>query len=177
MASDYTTQDLFLLAGTPHMIGTAMTMAGKSGFIGTGKEMFASARSVLAGVKDYPHNELIRDVTPNVEEGAGAAMGEAKKCREWMTARIKERGVDSREAMTALVLDDCRSVAALLAEKSPQAEAAEYKQWALSVAEKVAMAASEGGFLGFGGERFSEPEQKFLSEIEAALGLPGQGVI
>ena len=67
-------------------------------------------------------------------------------------------------------VEDCRAAAALVDAKSAPQEAAEYKQWALSVAEKVAMAASEGGFLGFGGEQFSEPEKHFLSEIEAALG-------
>ena len=47
MSTTYSEDDLHLLAGVPHMIGSAMAMAGKSGFIGTGKEMFASARSVL----------------------------------------------------------------------------------------------------------------------------------
>ncbi|MGI9417707.1 MAG: hypothetical protein ACR2RA_07715 [Geminicoccaceae bacterium] len=107
---------------------------------------------------------------PNVEDGAGAAMGEAKKTREWLSKRMKDRGVASREDMQALAVEDCRAAAALVDAKASPSEAAEYKQWALSVAEKVAMAASEGGFLGFGGEQFSEPEQTLLSEIEAALG-------
>jgi hypothetical protein len=58
----------------------------------------------------------------------------------------------------------------LLASKSSAEEAAEYKQWALSVAEKVAMASSEGGFLGFGGERLSAGEKQLLGELQAALG-------
>ena len=170
MSSVYGEDELHLLAGVPHLIGSAMAMAGESGFIGTGKEMFASANSVLAGVKDYPNNALIKQVLPNVEDGAGAAMGEAKKTRQWLSARIKDRGVASREDMLALAVEDCRSAAALIDAKSSPSEAAEYKQWALSVAEKVAMAASEGGFLGFGGDQFSEPEKQFLSEVEAALG-------
>ncbi len=170
MNATYSEEELHLLAGVPHMIGSAMAMAGKSGFIGTGKEMFASAKSVLAGVKDYPSNGLIQQVLPNVEDGAGAAMGEAKKTREWLSTRMKDRGVASREDMQALAVEDCRAAVALIDAKASPSEAAEYKQWALSVAEKVAMAASEGGFLGFGGEQFSEPEQKFLTEIETALG-------
>lgn len=176
MASTYSEEELFLLAGTPHMIGSAMAMIGKSGLIGTGKEMFASAKSVLAGVQDYPDNSLIQAVVPHVEEGRSGAMDEAKKCRDWMTARIKENGVNSRELMVALALEDCRSVAAVIAHKSTAKEAAEYRQWVISVAEKVAMAASEGGFLGFGGERFSEPEQKLLSDIETALGAERKAV-
>lgn len=170
MVTEYSEDDLHLLAGVPHMIGSAMAMAGKSGFIGTGKEMFASASSVLAGVKDYPSNGLIAKLLPNVDDGAGAAMGEAKKTRQWLSQRLKDKGVGSREAMQALAVEDCRSAAALVDAKASATEATEYKQWALSVAEKVAMAASEGGFLGFGGEQFSEPEQRFLSEVETALG-------
>ncbi|MEM8948133.1 MAG: hypothetical protein AAGA21_13495 [Pseudomonadota bacterium] len=170
MNTTYSEAELHLLAGVPHMIGSAMAMAGKSGFIGTGKEMFASAKSVLAGVKDYPNNSLIQQVLPNVEDGAGAAMGEAKKTREWLSTRIKDKSVASREDMQALAIEDCRSAVALIDAKASPSEAAEYKQWALSVAENVAMAASEGGFLGFGGEQFSEPEQKLLAEIETALG-------
>jgi len=174
MASTFTEDELFLLAGTPHMIGSAMAMIGKSGFFGTGKEMFASAKSVLAGIKDYPNNSVIKAVVPHVEDGASGAMDHAKKTRDWLSTRMKENGVNSREAMAALALEDCRAAAALVAAKSTPAEAAEYKQWTLSVAEKVAMAASEGGFLGFGGERFSEPEQKLLSDIEGALGTRRQ---
>lgn len=171
MTATYSEDELHLLAGVPHMIGSAMAMAGKSGFIGTGKEMFASARSVLTGVKDYPHNALIKQLLPNVEDGAGAAMSEAKETREWLSQRIKDKGVSSREAMQALAVEDCRAAASLIEAKATPSEAAEYKQWTLSVAEKVAMAASEGGFLGFGGEQFSEPEQKLLAEVEAALNM------
>ncbi len=170
MTTSYSEEELHLLAGVPHMIGSAMSMAGKSGFFGTGKEMFASARSVLDGVKTYPDNALIQSLLPSVDGGVGAAMSEAEKTREWLSARMKAKGVASREDMAALAVADCREAAALLGAKAPPAEAAEYKQWALSVAEKVAMSASEGGFLGFGGEQFSEPEQKLLAEIEAALG-------
>ncbi|MEZ5934196.1 MAG: hypothetical protein R3F54_20120 [Alphaproteobacteria bacterium] len=171
MNAIFTEDELHLLAGAPHMIGSAMAMAGKSGFIGTGKEMFASAKSVLDGVKTYPHNSVIQKVLPNVEAGVGAAMGEAKETREWLSRRMKEGGIASREDMQRLALEDSRAAAALVDAKASPTEAGEYKQWALSVAERVAMAASEGGFLGFGGEQFSEPEKAFLSEIEAALGV------
>ena len=37
------------------------------------------------------------------------------------------------------------------------------------VAEKVANAAKEGGFFGFGGERVSAGEKAFLDELNTAL--------
>ena len=93
------------------------------------------------------------------------AMERAKKAQGWATARLKEKGVTSFEKLRSTVLDDCRSVASLLASKSSASEASEYKQWAMSVAEKVAATASEGGFLGFGGEKISTSERQLLSEI------------
>jgi hypothetical protein len=41
----------------------------------------------------------------------------------------------------------------------------------VSVAESVAEASKEGGFLGFGGVRVSEREQSVLDQIKAELSL------
>ena len=49
------------------------------------------------------------------------------------------------------------------------AQAAQYREWALGVAEKVAMAATEGGFLGFGGTRLSDAEKALIEQIKRAL--------
>jgi hypothetical protein len=171
MAVNYTEDELYLLATVPQIIGSAMTFAGGSGIFGTGKELFASAQSVLAGVKDYPGNALIQAVVPNLSGDRQAAMEQARKCRDWATARLKAKGVNSSEKLRLQALADCREAAGLLASKSSSQEAAEYKQWAFSVAEKVAAASTEGGFLGFGGERLSAGETQLLGELRTALGV------
>ena len=48
-------------------------------------------------------------------------------------------------------------------------QAAQYREWALSVAEKVAMASTEGGFLGFGGTRLSDAEKALIEQLKTAL--------
>jgi len=63
------------------------------------------------------------------------------------------------------------AVAELLAKKSTPEEAREYKEWAFYIGDKVANTASEGGFLGFGGEQFSDEERNALNELMAAIGL------
>ncbi len=171
MASAYSQEELSLLATTPHLIGSTMASAASSGLFGTGKELFASASSVLAGVKSFPDNPLIKEIVPEPQAGMQAAMERARKAQGWATARLKEKGVTSFEKLRSTVLDDCRTVARLLGSKSSATEAAEYKQWAMSVAEKVAAAASEGGILGFGGEKISAPEKQLLGEIRGALGV------
>ena len=52
----------------------------------------------------------------------------------------------------------------------PPEESAEYRQFVLSVAQRVAEAGKEGGFLGIGGTRVSAVETRAIEEIAAALG-------
>ncbi|ESS72307.1 hypothetical protein MGMO_61c00180 [Methyloglobulus morosus KoM1] len=170
MSLNYTEEELNLLANTPHIIGAAMAFVGNSGMFGTGKEMFVNAQAVMAGVKDYPDNALIQAILPNVQGGASVAMGKMKKVRDWGVERFKAKGVDSAQKFQAQMVEDCKEVNALLEAKASPQEATEYKQWAMSIAEKVAMAATEGGFLGFGGERFSANEKQLFSQIESAMG-------
>ncbi len=171
MSLNYTEEEMNLLANTPQLIGAAMAFVGSSGLFGTGKEMFVNAKSIMAGIKDYPNNALIQAVLPNVAGDSGEALEKMKKIRQWGIDRMKAKGVNSPEKFRDAALEDMKSVTELLAAKSSQQEADEYKQWALSIAEKVAMATTEGGFLGFGGERFSENEKLFMSQIENTLGI------
>jgi hypothetical protein len=69
------------------------------------------------------------------------------------------------------VLDTCRAVAAMLEAKVSPEEAYEYKRWVLVVAEKVAVAAKEGGILGFGGEQISGSEVVTINEIGEAISI------
>ncbi|MBK8817065.1 MAG: hypothetical protein IPN42_16855 [Methylococcaceae bacterium] len=171
MSLNYTEEELNLLANTPHIIGSAMAFTGSSGLFGTGKEMFVNAQAVMAGVKDYPHNALIQAILPHVQEGASEAMEKMKKVRDWGVERYKAKGVTSAEKFQDAAVEDCRAIADLLAEKASEQEAAEYKQWAMTIAEKVAMATTEGDFLGFGGERFSANERALFTRIQDAFGV------
>ena len=57
----------------------------------------------------------------------------------------------------------------MLDSKVDPAQAAQYRQWALGVADKVAMASTEGGFLGFGGTRLSDAEKSLIDQLKTAL--------
>ena len=172
MAHDLTEDELQLLSSLPQAIGGAMAIAGRSGLFGTGKEMLANSQALLAGAKDFPGNALIRDILPDLHASdRGAEMEQMKKTRDWSLARVKARGIDSAEKLTAMVLEDCREAARVLDAKVGGSEATQYRQWVMNVADKVAQSATEGGFLGFGGERLSTGEQKLLGEIKGALGV------
>jgi hypothetical protein len=57
-----------------------------------------------------------------------------------------------------------------VARKSP-AEAEECKRWLVSMAQKTAEAAKEGGVLGIGGTRVSQWEAEAIKELATALGI------
>jgi hypothetical protein len=66
------------------------------------------------------------------------------------------------------IMGDLSRLGALLDAKAPH-EALAFKGWLNHIAEKVASASTEGGFLGFGGVRVSDAEKASLAEIASAL--------
>lgn len=164
----YTDDELIFLASLPPMIGAAAASASASGIFGTGKELFAIAGALLEGLKTYPNNSLIRQLLPNSDD-PNRTREWIKKVRYWTTARLKAKGVDSAEKLRGLAIEDARAAATLLAAKASSAEAREYTEWAVSVGERVAQAAVEGGFLGFGGERVTAAERALIDQVKLAF--------
>lgn len=66
--------------------------------------------------------------------------------------------------------DRLRQAVELLGQKASPDEVEAYKQFVLTIAQAVAEAHKEGGFLGVGGEQVSEEEQAALDDIRATLG-------
>ena len=170
MAPNLSEDEMMLLATLPQAIGSCVATAAGSGLLGTGKELFASGQAVMAGLKDYPGNALIQALVPDPSaEDKQAELAQARATRDWAMARLRSKGIHTPAQMAALTLEDARAVALLLDSRVEPAQAAQYRQWAMSVAEKVAMAATEGGFLGFGGTRLSEAEQALIAQLREAL--------
>ena len=78
-------------------------------------------------------------------------------------------GADAAEAL--------RATAALVDSRASAEDAGAYKAMLLDVADRVARAAKEGGFLGIGGRQVSDSEAEALETIKAALqgGTPASG--
>ncbi len=166
----FSAEDWEFLCTTPLLVGSSMSMAGSSGIMGTMKEALASTQAFLSGAEDFPDNELVSAMglkPTNMEE----ARSTAKAQREKVMGRMKECEIKSSEDMRAMVLDDCRKASYIIGEAGEDALGVGFKEWLLSIADKVANAASEGGFLGFGGTRYSEEEQKFTAQLREALGM------
>ncbi len=170
MTLNLTSDQQQLLASLPHTIGSAMAFAGKSGIFGTGKEMFTNSKALLEGMRLYPNNALIRSILPDPQAAdRSAEIAEMRTTRDWMQNRLRDKQVNSQDKLVELAVADAGEANKLLTTLDP-AIAGEYRQWVLGAAEKVAMASSEGGFLGFGGEQFSDGERKLLEALKQALG-------
>ena len=157
--ADYDPEQWQLLLDVPPLVGTAVMVAGKSG-LGTMKEAFAIASGVMAAKDGYENNELIQALVE------GRLKDKDRSSVEQNAVEIRSK---SPEELIDLTIQKCEEVAELLQSKSNADESAEYKAWAMSVADKVANAAKEGGFLGIGGERVSEAERDVIQRVSTAL--------
>lgn len=160
--SDFTAEQWQLILDVPIMVGMGVMVAGKSG-LGTMKESFALTREIMEAVEGYPGNELIQSVVDARLKDKERSTAEAFSGNPY--------AAKGRDGLVDAAVEKCEQVCQLLEESCTQAEASEFRQWSMRIGEKVAMAASEGGFLGFGGEQVSEEEKKALARISRALGV------
>jgi hypothetical protein len=162
--TSFTPEEWRQLLRSVSLAGVAVTAASPSGPIGVVKEMFAAGKIVARAKTDGASNELIKAVAADLATPEGRAQATEGIQTEFAGAtpdQIKARAIES-----------LRRAAAILDAKADPQEAREFKLWLRSIAQEVAAAAKEGGFLGIGGERVSEAEQVALREIAEALGLP-----
>jgi hypothetical protein len=142
--------------------GIAVSAAEPSGLFGMLKESMASAHALLEA-KTTSTDELIKAVVADFETSEG---------RTSARAGLKSLFAGSNPAdIKTKAIDALRQASALLDAKAP-ADAVAFKTWSRHIAQSVAEATKEGGFLGFGGVAVSETEKATLAEISAVLNLP-----
>ena len=164
--ADYTADEWKLLMDVPPLVGSVIMITGRSGAIGSMKEAFAVAQGVLGGKDGFEGNEL-------VESLVNARLKDGEKSEVEQISGNSFRGKPPEELFTTL-LQMCEDVRVLLESKSNPAESTGFSSWAVSVGEKVADAAKEGGIierLTGGGERISPEERDVLVAVSKALGV------
>ncbi|MFC6592267.1 hypothetical protein ACFP81_09840 [Deinococcus lacus] len=72
-------------------------------------------------------------------------------------------------------LEAVRQALWLVDSKLSSEDAQAYRQMLSAVAERVAQAAKEGGFMGFGGEQVSAQEKVVIEQLGELLGRAGAG--
>ena len=143
------------------MAGFAVTAADPSGLWGLLKETFASGRALMEAKSDAGASELSKAILLAMETSESRSAAQ-----EYVKGRLQGA---KREEIKQRAIEALRSAAAVVDKKAPS-DAAAYKAWLTRIANNVAEAAKEGGFLGFGGVDVSDAEKATLAEIAAALG-------
>jgi hypothetical protein len=152
----YTSDEWSLLRSTPTFVSAGVATADPGGIIGALKEATAGARAFAEYGTKHADSEFFAALAadrsfpampdPQSLMGQGDAATQATNFQQAVLQRAKEAlGVVERK------------------------EAAGYRDLLEAVAESVANASTEGGFLGFGGVRVSAREESFLSALAAAL--------
>jgi hypothetical protein len=106
--------------------------------------------------------QLFKAVTSEFETGEGRAAA-----REGLQTQLSGK---KPPEITATALEVLKHAAAIVDAKAPS-DASAFKSWLRHIAQAVAEASSEGGFLGFGGVPVSEAEKATLAQISAKLGV------
>jgi hypothetical protein len=156
--ADFTPEEWKQLKNAPMNAAMYIVTASPSGPIGLVKELVAVGTAVADLQKDAGAPPLLKELFP---AGEGEAKAETKT----------EVKVDDKDpAQRAALLAGLKDTLAVLETKAG-GDAPAVKQWIYGVAEKVAGAAKEGGFMGIGGKPLSAEEQAALDELKATLGV------
>jgi hypothetical protein len=158
--NDFSPADWTTLRDAQYLVGFAMVQAGSSG-LGTVKELLALSQGVIENqASSIP---LIRDLTAMAEmEAAQASLKQSLGGAQ---------GKPSPESLQQRALDQARSSIAIMEKSGSREEVDSYRRLLYGIGEKVANAAREGGFLGFGGTQVSEGERSFLNSLRSVLQL------
>jgi hypothetical protein len=197
--ADYTPEEWAQLTQAPIMAATAIVASDTSGPIGLVKEASAIVKAVQETAQSATAGELVKAISVEIiesqkkekgdkqtqpanqpaqpadptatvpTEGQPAQPAEAQAATPNPLAGAQIKATSREDAMKQAV-DHCVAAATIVTQKSP-AEADEFKNWLMSIANKTAEAAKEGGFLGFGGTLVSDKEKSELANLAAALGV------
>ncbi len=160
--ADFTSDEWKMILGSPMLAGLAVTLADPSGLWGMLKEGMASGNALLEAKNAPGANALVKQLAVDMETSEGRTMA-----RDGVKAELTGKSGDEIKTQALAVLAE---VGKTLDQKAPQ-DAVPFKSWLKHVAEKVAEAASEGGFLGFGGVKVSDAEKATIADIAKALNL------
>jgi hypothetical protein len=159
--TDFTSDEWEILRDAPNLVILAVAFAGASGFFGSIAEAMAPSGTIMEAAQGG--NQLLREVCKKEEmiSSVDSIKNMAKAGGDLAVLQSdlhREAIVKSRAALD------------LLRQKGAAEDVAAYRGFLLTLGDKVANAAKEGAFLGFGGERVSEPERILLAELADAVG-------
>ena len=128
--------------------------------MGVSATEFAAALLILQAKTDAGATELAKSLVADMETSEGRSVAQ-----QGLKAELTGK---SPAELKQQVIASLTRVGQILDAKAP-ADAAAFKAWLKHIAEQVAEAASEGGFLGIGGIKVTEAERASIGEVAQAL--------
>ena len=125
------------------------------------EDLKAMSKEVRNAATEFYSNPLIKEI---LEEKLGTERYDI----------IPDKGQVTRDKplMPSDLLETIRRARAAV-DRMPGQDADEYRLWVITIAQKVAEASKEGGFLVIGGKRVTADETVALKEIAEAIGYKG----
>ncbi len=143
--ADFNAEEWTTLANAPALVGMLVIAASKGGTV---RETVAARRAYTQAASKEP----------------GDLMNALLTTPAALSAEERPKTPDDLRQVAPQTL---RKAIAILESKGTDDEVVEYKRFVFSLADNVARAHKEGGFLGIGGTEVSDHEQAALDEIAA----------
>jgi diguanylate cyclase (GGDEF)-like protein len=145
--SDFNAEEWELLARAPALAALTVAMADRGGSF---KESFSLARAYQEA-REHATTELLEQLVSTAPT-------------------LDPRRFQGPDQVRSDAEQSLREAIALISQKATPEEAEAYKRFTMSVADTVAHAHKEGGFLGIGGKEVSPEEQAVLGELSQIVG-------
>ncbi|MER3553920.1 MAG: hypothetical protein C4331_06110 [Meiothermus sp.] len=159
LKDNFTPEEWTKVLSGPASAGSYVLAASPSGLTGIIAEAAAMTRELLDGAKGSS--------TPLLQAISESLQPEALKEQP----KPERRRFNTLDEAKSALLNEVRQAMWLVQTKTSPEDVEAYKTYVLDVAQKVAGAAKEGGFLGFGGEQVSQAERDALEELKTTLGM------
>jgi hypothetical protein len=159
--ADFTDAEWERLGRAPLLVGAAVSIADPGGPFDAIKETTAALQTIVDAAQSGARDPFVQAVAADVAERA--------QRRENPMGDFRPAPAHARDQ----ILEELRAVNALLEQKTTPDEKAAFRDWLKVAAQSTALAAREGGFLGFGGDQVSEREQQMLEQLGEIFGEPG----
>ena len=153
--SDFPEDEWTRIVRAPFVAGLAISMADPGGPIEAAKGTMATVRSAA---NPPSREQLLAEVALELQ-----AMTQQRH------NPLKGYKPTHDQAPGEQVLEELRSVQAVVAARATPEETAAFGRWLVATAQAAADAAKEGGFMGFGATQVSEGEQAMLDRLREAV--------
>lgn len=170
----FTVEEWAQIVSAPAKVGALVVTADPSGPLG----LLGEFRAIMESMKSYieahaADSPLIGALKEYVSTRPSAE--EETQLKQWaenQQAEMKANRPQTPEEMHTFVQDSLSATMTLLQTKgATDADVHSFKSMMYAIAEGVANASKEGGFLGFGGQLVSDKEAAVLTELKSELGV------